>query len=81
MWVTTTLANDGYDATLPSDTVQFTTSNIPYRITYTNDYTIENGILIVRSYYTENAFGHYRYIQDAIASPEYTIYGASSMRR
>jgi hypothetical protein len=69
-----TLLNKEYNAQLPNDTIQFTTPNSPYSVTFTNDYEIVNGSLIVHSYYTRNLFGKYRYINDELGSSEYTIY-------
>jgi len=63
-----------YNATLPSNAVQFSMPNMPYKFEYTNDYTVDSSGLTVYSFYTENINGHYKYIKQTSHSTEYTLY-------
>jgi hypothetical protein len=65
-------ATIGYNEKLPNNAIWFTASEVEGRV-YTNDYKIEDGYLIVYSYYRKNLFGKYDYIDLPVISSNFTI--------
>jgi hypothetical protein len=68
----------GYNLALPSNAIQFTTPNDPYKFTYTNDYIINlnNGTITINSFYSQNLNnGKYKLFKETITSTDYTLGG------